>query len=142
MEDLTNITDLKLEISTSVWAQHHSYIASFALGRNYFVCKLKEIEFDFNFDCPDISILPFMMESPSHKRIIINLYYNFDKSTLATFYRQIVKDFGRFYEVEIKLPKQIVLLKKEHKNEGMSWFSWILTSLGIVPILGYFMAQS
>ncbi len=87
MEDLTNITDLKLEMSRFVWFENHSYIASSALGKKLFSSanKLKEIEFDFNFDCPDISILPFMMESPSHKRIIINLYYNFDQSTLAIF---------------------------------------------------------
>ncbi len=144
MEDLKNITDLKLEKSNFIWAEHHSYIKSSALGKKLFSSanKLTEIEFDFNFKYPDISILHLIMESPSHKRIIINLYYDFDKSTLETLYRQIVQEYGRFYEVEIKLPKQIVLLKKEYKNEGRSWFSLILISLGIVPILGYFMTQS
>ncbi len=144
MEDLTNITHLKLDKYTGFTEVDASpYIASSTRGKELFssAINLQEIELKINFYNPHISILHSIMKSPQHKRIVMTLR-NIDlrnyKSNFETFHRRIVRNFARFYEVEIKAPRTLVLLKREQIKEDEGG---LFSSLGITSIFNYLMQR-
>lgn len=120
IEDLINVTHLKLDKFTRfVTVEHRPYITSLAHGKKLFssAVTLQEIEVKINFKPDDISLLQVITKSPQHKRIIMSLR-TADEGHFEELHQLIMKDFGRFYEVEVKHPKKLVLLKREETKEN------------------------
>ncbi len=139
-EDLTNITHLKLNKFTSIeGVEHRSYIESLDQGKKLFssAISLQEIEVKINFKPYDISLLHAIMQSPQHKRIIMSLR-TADEGHFEELHQLIMKDFGWFYEVEVKHPKKLVLLKREEPKEKKKDEGGLLSFWRNISIFDYF----
>jgi hypothetical protein len=129
MEDLTNITHLKL--LSPFFGDRMLYISSSAQGDKLFSTATTLQEMEWELYSNRASLFDSIVKSSQLMRIVIHKTDELNYTKFEAYHQLIVKKFGRFYEKLSKSHRKLVLLKREQikENEERLFSSLVITSM-------------